>query len=44
MKAISKKGRVFSERFSKTAIRIGLAEELTEDDNPKPKKGRKPKK
>ena len=44
MKAISKRGKVFSERFAKTAIRIGIATEVIEGEEEKPKKGRKPKK
>lgn len=44
MKAISKRGKVFSERFSKTAIKIGIAKEFDGEDEPKVKKGRKPKK
>lgn len=46
MKAISKRGKVFSERFAKTAIKIGIATEAIEreEQNEKPKKVRKPKK
>ena len=31
MKAVSKRGRVFSERFAKTAIKIGIAQEVIEE-------------
>ena len=44
MKAVSKRGRPFSERFAKTAIKIGLAIEVDENEEVKVKKGRKPKK
>lgn len=33
MKAISKRGKVFSERFAKTAIKIGIAKEVEETED-----------
>jgi hypothetical protein len=44
MKVISKNGKVFSPRFAKIAIKIGLGKEVEENEEPKVKKVRKQKK
>lgn len=48
MKAISKTGKVFSERFAKTAVKIGIGKEIPEveeiEEAEKPKRVRKSKK
>ena len=41
MKAVSKNGRVFSDRFAKTAIRIGLAKDADNGDAFESKKNSK---